>query len=375
MAKVEARSNRPTRPLWKRILFSCVAGAVLLALLEGSFTAFFVVRDVAREFANAPEVASLKEDSHCQYDEELGWINIPSTQITDFYEPGASITINADGVRGPSTDHSYTSELDTFRVVCLGDSFTLGYGVDDRSTFARQLQERCTGIETINMGQGGYSIGQSFLWLRKLAPVLQPDVVVGVFIVEDFRRLLVTRTANGYATPQFELDGTGVVVSNLPVPPRLPAGDLLVQRGVVSRSLLQHSSLARAVTAPFQTEAGDRDAQCLLLGSEIIREIRAECRRNHSRFVLVITPTLPELHDRAMISAYQMFSQVLRRFADKEGIPFHDLWQTFADEEKTGKPLFLAEQFHHYNRDGNALVAESLADWLPTVIEEWPTEQ
>lgn len=197
--------KKAPKSLIKRVGFSVLAVSLLLIFLEGLLSAVWVGLEVGTLLSDGPRVAELKEEFHCQYDEELGWANKPGTRLEDFYGPGKSITINANGVRGLS-DLSKDKPDGTFRAICLGDSFTLGYGVDDRETFPFLLQEEGgAGVETVNMGQGGYSIGQCYLWLKRLGPELKPDLVVCIFIVEDFRRLMTGRTANWFATPRFDV--------------------------------------------------------------------------------------------------------------------------------------------------------------------------
>ena len=190
-------SSRPRRPLARRIAFAALAVSLILVLLEGLLSVIWVAIDVNSVLQQRPKVEVLREEYHCQYDEELGWANKPSTKLEDFYGKGRSITINANGVRG-LTDFDEQKPKRTFRTICLGDSFTLGYGVDDPDTFPHQLQTLAgDGQEVVNMGQGGYSVGQCHLWLKRLGPKMKPDLVVCVFIIEDFRRLLIERTANG----------------------------------------------------------------------------------------------------------------------------------------------------------------------------------
>src|SRR5262245_7988462 len=51
---------------------------------------------------------------------------------------GVTFQINSLGLRGPET--SANKAEGTFRILCLGDSFTFGAGVREEDTFARRLQ-------------------------------------------------------------------------------------------------------------------------------------------------------------------------------------------------------------------------------------------
>jgi hypothetical protein len=88
---------------------------------------------------------------------------------------------------------------------------------------------------------------------------------------------------------------------------------------------------------------------------------------------LVLTPTLPELLDSEQASRYQGVAVALSEFAEEKQIPFLDLRPEFAAQRDDAEALFLDEAFHHYSPNGNQLVADSLQQWLPTVIEDMPT--
>jgi hypothetical protein len=368
----QAESSKPKRPLRKRIAFGALATVLILALLEGLASGVWIVCDLIGLFSGAPRVAELKEDSHCQYDEVLGWVNKPKTRIADFYGPGRTITINEDGVRGLD-EYDPEKPQGVFRTICLGDSFTLGYGVDDASTFPYLLQQSAPeNLQVVNMGQGGYSVGQSYLWLKRLGPQFAPDLVVCVFIVEDFRRLATDRTANGYATPRFELDGERLVISNVPVPEKLSAGALMVRKGQVAAVLKKDSALVRTLALPLPAPAPPDDTAVLHLGLRIVEEIRRECRELGCPLALVLTPTISEVFYDEAIAKYQGAAHTLEEFAAREGIPFRDLRPAFAARGGDAEGLFLEEQFRHYSRAGNDLVAKELAGWLPAVIGGFP---
>ena len=109
--------------LKKAVLGLLVAG-FLLATLEGGLTFAVLVHDLSR-----PSMP-VAERRHTQFDPELGWINKPSTRIKNMYGEGAHLTINAQGFRS-AEDFSACVPPGRVRIVCSGDSFTLGYGVDD----------------------------------------------------------------------------------------------------------------------------------------------------------------------------------------------------------------------------------------------------
>lgn len=63
------------------------------------------------------------------------------------------------------------------RVLLLGDSFAMGYGVERGRIFA-DLLEAELGIDVVNAGTGGYEIVQQLRVLEQNASALHPDLVV-----------------------------------------------------------------------------------------------------------------------------------------------------------------------------------------------------
>lgn len=94
------------------------------------------------------------------------------------------IRVDRHGFRVPPSEPAASR-----RVLLLGDSFTLGVGVEAEETFAALL-DRALGdeIAVINGGQPGYGIYQMRSVLSRVAPELRPEWVVVVIWEGDFLR-------------------------------------------------------------------------------------------------------------------------------------------------------------------------------------------
>jgi lysophospholipase L1-like esterase len=345
-----------------------------MIVLEGLTSVIWTACEMVALLSNGPRVSELREEYHCEYDADLGWANRPGVSIPDFYGPEQSITIDTAGLRSHEVLNP-SLKPDPFRVICLGDSFTLGYGVDDQETFPFLLQKLAAGqLHVSNMGQGGYSIGQSWLWLRRLAPQLKPNLVVCVFIVEDFRRLGVTRTANGFAVPHFQIIDERVQVENTPVPGKLSPGSLMMPPGEVGNVLRKNSAIARSLALVLPDAAPPSDDDNLINGLYIIREIKRLCDQEKCEIAFALTPTLPELFDLESKLRYENVARVLSEFMAGENIPFKNLQPAFLEQKERSNELFLEEAFHHYSAVGNAIVANELLTWLPDAVPQFPTQ-
>jgi len=355
----------------KKSLFAMVATVVGLLLLEGLVSGVRIAGEFVQHWKNPPRVVETRSDHHCEYDEELGWISRKGISIPDYYGDGVLLSTNTQGLRGQA---EFPKEHNSFRVVCLGDSFTLGYGVADRMSFPAQMQQQNSAIEVVNMGQGGYSVGQSYLWLKRLGPELDPNLVVCVWIVEDFRRLSITRGNDGYGTPQFAVMEDELVVSNIPVPKKLKPGTALPVAGKYIDSMRKHSSLVRSLhdlTAPVEY---NEDDVLLFVGLHVLQEIRKVTKKLDSRVAVVLIPTVADIFDPKHEMEYESYSTTLSTFLERENVTFLDLMPAFKAEEKT-QALFLDEVFHHFSEAGNALVARELNLKLPQLISEFPVSK
>ncbi|MDY7093138.1 MAG: SGNH/GDSL hydrolase family protein [Acidobacteriota bacterium] len=359
----------------KKLLFATVAAFLALVLLEGLLSLLWLIPDYRRFRAEQPTAAEFKEESHSRYDPELGWVHIPGKRIEDFYGPGAPITINDEGFRG---DELYLTGKPPgrYRVVCLGDSFTLGYGVGDDDTYAAVLERLNPRVQAVNMGQGGYSVGQDYLWYQRRGDALDADLLLVAIIADDIWRMAGNRTANGYGKPVFRLDGEEVVVEGQPVPEKIATGAPIVEGSLLLRFLLQESSLARTFgvilpdppSGPEPQEADELMAVTLAM----LRDLEQDSRRQGRAFAIVLLPEMRELTEASAVEAYGQVSDILSRFTTARRIPFLDLRPAFAAQGPTARSFYLDEIWHHYSPAGHRFVAQELNTWLGEVVLGYP---
>lgn len=108
------------------------------------------------------------------------WTLHPDLRGFAMTDAGGGVTMvnsNALGLR--ERDISAEKPPGTYRILCLGDSWTFGQGVADEETFARRL-EALLGkrVQVINAGLPGFSYFQGYHLLRQLLPVYRPDLVL-----------------------------------------------------------------------------------------------------------------------------------------------------------------------------------------------------
>lgn len=98
-------------------------------------------------------------------------------------------TVNRDGFRGRPLEPKRPGVT---RILCLGDSYTFGWAVDQSlDPYPRVLERLLNGdapttrVEVLNLGIPGYNTRMEDALLRELAGRYQPDLVVAAFVMND----------------------------------------------------------------------------------------------------------------------------------------------------------------------------------------------
>ncbi len=179
-----ARSTRLNGILAR--LFLCVVA--LLAVEAAARVAYTFHRDLT----NSDGAASLR--TWFVYSPVLGWERKPG------YKGPVSLDAREFDASGYLTvDSKQVTDSTAKRVVFIGDSNTMGYGVPTDASFVEVVDRLLPGVDTINLGVLGYSSYQGRVALDKYLPLLKPDLVVVSFNFND-RRYVVGPSQDGPET-------------------------------------------------------------------------------------------------------------------------------------------------------------------------------
>jgi hypothetical protein len=341
-----------------RLTFSALVMLLTLVVVEGLASTIWTFGPALRHF-----MRPLAERVHTQYDPDLGWANIPGIDIPDFYRPGHGITINRQGFRN---DREFTPRIPDgwLRAICSGDSFTLGYGVGNRFTWCQQLAARQQRLETVNLGQGGYGIDQSFLLYRRTAGLIDHDLHIFAFVADDIDRM--TRASFlGYGKPVVRLEGGKLVVEGVPVPrssfqsPRLAELRMWILGRARLVQLFAYLSGKEQDPSVYQNLS-----ECYDTLGAVFRELKDIGDRRGSTLLVVYLPTKLDLDRPSLISRYW------RGELEAAGISFVDLTDAFrALSPERRERMYIPKgsvafpgAVGHYSVAGNTLVADLLLE-------------
>ncbi len=344
------KSTSARRPVRKRIYVLFAVFSVTAALL------LIGAAEVLLGIFAPPRWRQLSERKHAEFDPLLGWVNQCSVDIPDAYGAGVRLTTNSRRFRGSSQLDDGVPAGKT-RIVCSGDSFTLGYGVGDAETYPQQLAALDARLDVVNMGQGGYGVDQSYLWYERDA-TFEHDVQVFGFITADLRRM---RSAQffGYAKPLLKVEEGVLRLSNTPLA-SVEHGASNV--GAFVQRTFNKSQIAwagRALLGKTQESAdgvlSEDEWECF---EAILTELERLNKKRHSVLYVAYLP--------ASVNDYSGHKtdrprERIRGFCESHEIAFLDVvesWKRLPTPDDAASMISAATQ--HYNAAGNRFVAQAI---------------
>lgn len=174
--------------LFRKILFSFTATFLFFLFLAitievSSFFIYTFYPSINKVILAASKVyysssISLPQYSGlAEYDDQLGYILKPGEHIFNSKEFKTSFIVNSVGLRDKEQD------LEKPDVVVLGDSYAMGWGVEESDSFGSVLQKKLN-VKVLNAAISSYGTAREFLLLSKLK--IQPKAIVIQYCENDF---------------------------------------------------------------------------------------------------------------------------------------------------------------------------------------------
>lgn len=324
--------------------------------------------------------------------------NLPPDLEPDFHR---TIEVNALGYR--EREFSVVKPSDTFRVLFLGDSYVLGWGVRMGDTVGRYLEALLQSrfpdkrVEVINAAFAcGYSPDTYHVYLKHRGLALSPDLVLSSFVprndLKEIRANVRIPGPDGHpdrvaSKIDFVNDRTHLRQRIFPsrVPRRMKKLSALFEWGIksVARPLIEGAGdqdalrfLRDPVSAELQ-ESWDVALRCLA-GTHAFLQSQAE----PIPYLVVLVPEAHEVHpelwrplglrfDRALYDEARPQREAVRRTV-LAGIPYVDLLPGFRHAARHQRFYFSA--YGHWNPAGHRRAAELIADRLVSFLPDCSSE-
>jgi len=281
--------------------------------------------------------------------------------------------------------HKIVKPRNAKRILFLGDSFTIGYGINRPSRFTDRIKEALPdNYQVINMGMWGYGTDQEFLVLKEKALKYMPDIVGLVLFLDDLYTTNVFSVNGGeFIKPKFVLEQDGSLnLTNIPVPhnhTRSLFYNFIVSRFYHLRNIIKvgRSFCRRDWFSIFDRRFYKENLHVLTL--RLISEIHSLVQEKGMKFFLVIVPFRDQVlvPDAAFQTRFRsggmpgtcieklLPQKVIGSFARMEKMPVLDLYPCFQKHAK-GAPLFFKQDIHWTGR-GHQLAADEILKFLRSV--------
>ena len=259
----------------------------------------------------------------------------------DFYTVGTTAIgqppwedYNSDGLR--DREHDLSKPPGTRRVVCLGDSTTLGFGLRPAEAYPQVLegllQAEGRAVEVMNVALWGWSTRQERIAYRRIARRYSPDHVVLGVCLNDI--------------PELQ--------DNLVRPPRFLAA--LHERSALVRKLVRAREREIHDVEELFAEAGS--AKVHEAYSRFFAELRAlrnDVRADGATFAVLLFPFRLQVLPGAPPPVAQ---RTILDFCKAEGIDCLDLLPVL---RPVGGAAF--SDYDHFSAEGSGVVARAVLDW------------
>ena len=276
---------------------------------------------------------------------KLSFVHVPNGHE---FLMGVDVRTNSQGLR--DNEYSLTKAPGIYRIMMLGDSTTLGWGVPLKDTAAKVLERALNEshvpghqrFEVINAGVGNYDTVQEVAYYQTRGKSFHPDLVILVYFIND--------------PEPVPKENKGLLVD------RSYLVAFLVSRFRALQGMMGRRPDWKAYYHSLYDETRPGYQACKTALKDL-----ADTTRDDGAEVLVAL--LPELRH---INGNYPFAEEHQRIKDvlkPEGVPVVDLINGLRDHGPEST-LWVTPSDDHPNSKANALVAAQLQDWIVRNLTE-----
>jgi lysophospholipase L1-like esterase len=238
-----------------------------------------------------------------------------------------------------------------FRIIVLGDSFTVSPGVDYHLIYTSQLQkkleQRFPNVKIINLAVGGYNIIQYDYVLEEVGLALEPDMVlVAAFPDNDFSN-------ETYDENYLVASGQAPAIPNLS----------WYEKPYVYRAYGR--VLATMLKRLFRGDANTAGAQAQVGWDQNTDALKRIARTAGDRNIPVVVALLP--HTWNFKRQRDLFGRV-EKFCAQQNLACLNLLEPFIAKKIDESSVRLHELDLHPNASYNAVIADELAPYLSKIL-------
>lgn len=324
-------SKRPRRII-VRMLLTLVSTILCLVIAEFALRFYFA--------------RNINFDIEMSRYTNLGKVASPNPRIGHVHKKniseklmGVLVETNSDGLR----DREYVVEkTGKYRTIFVGDSLTLGWGVERQDTFEYLLEEQLNqthDVEILNFGIGNYNTVQQVNLFEEKGLKYRPDQVTMFFFINDAELLKKTSSLEFLSNSQL----VTFYWSRL--------------RGFFSDGSYESGYMDYYSRLYSDDSQGWQEAKAAML------KMKKLALDNDFVFQVVL---LPELHELVDYPFTELYGRV-ERFLNQNDIDVLDITSAFKDEADPIK-LWVARDDAHPNARAHRIIANSSIEFVAGTI-------
>ena len=273
---------------------------------------------------------------------------------------------NSKGIRAPK-DIPYTKKEGVTRIVLLGDSFGMGYGVNLEDSFSEVMRRKLetswgSPVEIINLSVSGFGTAEQLLMFQNEGAKYQPDIVISTWHTTDDKENL--------RSGLFDYVDDELVVKNDTFLPGVKQREMLMKipgfNWVMDNSQLYNFLRGRAAsfvkkimlwrrsTAEVATHSSSQSAAPTysLLTFSLAKVLKSEAEKVGAKFVIL---DIPERRTRTEFSSE--LPEIYRQHFNTVS-PIQEL------RDNSGQLLYWENSHGHWTPKGCEIVGLKLAEKL-----------
>lgn len=269
------------------------------------------------------------------------------------------------------------------RILFVGDSYTAGLDYPKEEIFSNQVHQKLTiaGIEmeVLNASCPAWAYDQYYLYWTTEGYALNPDYLILMSAPNDIRE--------AYNKHIMHLDEQGDL-HHYPI--SYPREKLLgwkvanrssfyqfLQKNVFKTDYGNFFQVFHTYPVHFGKEDADNwdlplfmkapfkeVTESYQLAEVLLKKLHQSCKEKGTQLILSTIPTTTDFDGKLDTARYQpgLPAAFMKAFAEKENIPYIDLYTALAD---SGDPLriFMSWEFH-FNKTGHEFVSHVVGEWL-----------
>jgi lysophospholipase L1-like esterase len=251
---------------------------------------------------------------------------------------GVAFSTNSRGLR--DREFPYERGSKKLRILMLGDSLTVGWGVPLEATFSKRIErlyaDNGIDADVINTGVGNYNTVQEVQYFLNEGYKYKPDIVVLNFFVNDAEPIL----------PHHQ--------------PTLVARNCYACIFIAGRldTVTRKFSGSGDWASYYLGLYNDGRAEGWLMAQDYIRRLAEFCKANG---VELLVASLPELHDVTNYR-FQNITDMVHKAARQNGVAFIDILPYV--KNRPSPELWVTAPDPHPNELAHGLIAQGLFDAL-----------